>query len=176
MILLNNLLKYKDYDTKNHHMRNVSKNYGKYCFVSCWTYEKEESIAMWDMYGDRKQGVRLSLPQKMFDASFDINAHNKKPNRIYATKSTPIQPEFFYVDYSRLDDPKIITKDWKIEIGNLGRYKLKDWEFQKECRFRIYASKETKSNEEFWFVPPKRKNLEEMLLRDPSAKNMFHFH
>ena len=30
-------------------------NLGRYCFVSCWSTEEEESISMWDMYGDRKK-------------------------------------------------------------------------------------------------------------------------
>lgn len=75
---LEKYVKILDYDTKDHHLTYVRKNFGKFCFVSCWTYEKEESIAMWDMYGDRKQGVRIALPIEMFDKSFDINKKEEK--------------------------------------------------------------------------------------------------
>ena len=36
-------------------------------FVSSWTSSSEESIPMWDRYGAKMSGVRLSLPKRMFD-------------------------------------------------------------------------------------------------------------
>lgn len=44
---------------------------GKYTYVSCWTEEEEESIPLWNMYAGKEMGVRISLPQDMFqDYSF----------------------------------------------------------------------------------------------------------
>ena len=39
---------------------------GKYCFVSSWTSEKEESIPMWNMYS-KMDGVRIRLPLNPFE-------------------------------------------------------------------------------------------------------------
>ena len=38
-------------------------NFGRFCFVSCWTAMEEESIPMWKMYaGNEMKGVRIKLP------------------------------------------------------------------------------------------------------------------
>lgn len=38
----------------------------KYTYVSCWTEDEEESIPLWNMYAGKEMGVRISLPQDMF--------------------------------------------------------------------------------------------------------------
>jgi hypothetical protein len=43
-------------------------NLGRYTFVSCWTYEGEESIPLWKMYaGKEMNGIRVSLEHDMFN-------------------------------------------------------------------------------------------------------------
>lgn len=37
------------------------KNIGKFCFISSWTAETEESIPMWNMYATLNAGVRIRL-------------------------------------------------------------------------------------------------------------------
>lgn len=39
----------------------------KYFFVSCWTYDHEESIPQWNMYTEKMAGVRITLPQNFFN-------------------------------------------------------------------------------------------------------------
>lgn len=167
---LEQFVKICDYDSRDHHLTYVRKNYGKFCFVSCWTYEKQESIAMWDMYGDRKCGVRIALPQNMFDSSYDINEINNKSKKLFETYSKSVYPQFFNVDYNRLDDPQLVIDDWKIELGNLGKFKKKEWGFQCECRFRLYASKDRKSDKEYWFIPQEGKSMDAIVLQNPSSK------
>lgn len=36
--------------------------FGKYVYVSCWTDEAAESIAMWQLYTPNMHGVRIQLP------------------------------------------------------------------------------------------------------------------
>ncbi len=36
--------------------------FGKYVYVSCWTDEAQESIAMWQLYTPNMHGVRIQLP------------------------------------------------------------------------------------------------------------------
>ena len=173
---LEKFIKIRNYDSSDHHLTYIRKNYGKFCFVSCWTYEKEESIAMWDMYGDRKKGVRIAMPLGMFDKNYNINSASGKNRSILSKKTIQaVQPEFIKVEYNRLDDPKITTDDWKVQIGNLGKYKMKDWEFQKECRFRLYAAKTKDEKNECWFIPPKGKSMDEMILKNPSTKEYIDF-
>ena len=37
------------------------RNLGQFCFVSCWTDERNESIPMWKMYGNLESGVRIRM-------------------------------------------------------------------------------------------------------------------
>lgn len=36
--------------------------FGKYVYVSCWTDDAKESIAMWQMYTQNMHGIRIQLP------------------------------------------------------------------------------------------------------------------
>lgn len=49
------------------------QQYTKYCFVSSWTDEKDESIPMWKMYSEKMDGVRIRLPSNLFP-NYDITA------------------------------------------------------------------------------------------------------
>lgn len=46
--------------------------FGKYVYVSCWTDEAEESIAMWQMYTPNMHGIRIQLP------AFPFKKHDYK--------------------------------------------------------------------------------------------------
>lgn len=158
-----------DYDPKDRHLSYVRKNFGMYCFISCWTLNSDESISMWDMYGDRKQGVRIGLPKEMFDKDYNINQESKVVKPLFDLDPERTVPEYVEVDYNRIDDPKLITENWKIEIKNLGKYKTKDWEFQKECRFRLYSVRQGKKD--FVFSPSSKVDIEKMILENPSTKD-----
>ena len=41
-------------------------NFGKYVYVSCWTDDSEESIALWNLYTPKMHGVRIGLPRFPF--------------------------------------------------------------------------------------------------------------
>jgi hypothetical protein len=40
---------------------------GKFFFVSCWTYDHEESLPQWNMYTKDMAGVRITMPRKLFN-------------------------------------------------------------------------------------------------------------
>ncbi|PWJ70834.1 Protein of unknown function (DUF2971) [Ruminococcaceae bacterium R-25] len=119
----------------------ITNNVGDFCFVSCWSKNKNESIAMWDMYGDRKKGVRIGLPADMLDPNYIINDNKKMCQHRLFECEEPIKkpPELIKISYNRTSDPVIIDKDLNLDLDSLGRYKIKDWEFQEEYRFRIFA-------------------------------------
>jgi hypothetical protein len=114
---------------------------GGYCFVSCWTYESEESIPMWDMYADSRQGVRIEMPIEMFDISFNINKNDRSLTPLFEVDNECVLPELIDVDYGRTNDPCLTISFFDFDLDNLGKYKLSDWKFQKECRFRIFGSR-----------------------------------
>jgi len=39
----------------------------QFFFVSCWTYDDNESIPQWNMYTKNMDGVRISLPRELFN-------------------------------------------------------------------------------------------------------------
>lgn len=124
-------------------------NLGEYCLVSCWTKDKEESISMWDMYGDRKKGVRIGLPVNMFDLNYNINdsKDKRKKKPLFEIHQKNIMPEKVEVVYDRDDDPNFLDKNtWKTNISVLGKYKISDWKFQKEFRFRLFACNKNENN------------------------------
>lgn len=44
--------------------------FGKYVYVSCWTDQSKESIAMWQMYTPNMHGVRICMPAFPFQKHF----------------------------------------------------------------------------------------------------------
>jgi hypothetical protein len=66
---------------------------GKFCFVSCWTAEKEESIPMWKMYSNDLKGVRLKLPafvlKKYTGEEYTVSYHD-------GGKTTKSPPKKYY--------------------------------------------------------------------------------
>lgn len=128
------------------------KDYGKYCFVSCWTMFEEEIISMWDMYGDRKQGVRIGMPKDMFDKTYNINARPHKTIQLFKTEDIHTLPQPIEVNYNRTDDPELLSSDLRIVIDNLGKYKSNGWEFQKELRFRLYGGRFEEDPQDYYYI------------------------
>ena len=44
----------------------LPSQFGTYVYVSCWTHNVEENIALWKMYTNNMKGVRITLPVNMF--------------------------------------------------------------------------------------------------------------
>ena len=134
----------------NNRIEHIRKNYGEYCLVSCWTENPEESIPMWDMYGDRKCGVRIGLPfkdnvEELFEpipvSTSDINTKQRK-----IVKPRLIYPQYVEIVYNRFideDSDSIIEENDSdnrdIWFEELGKYKIRDWSFQNEKGFVYFA-------------------------------------
>lgn len=143
-------------------------NFGKYFFVSCWTYSDEESIPRWHMYTNEMTGVRISIIKDLFKREPLIpypkwrlmqNGEILSPipfERIF-TNDYLILPAFLqesnfcrYVTYKN-DLEKIFENavnfhisqngEAKLKINNLfdlASYKKTEWSFQKEIRFILF--------------------------------------
>lgn len=49
------------------------RSYGKYVFVSSWTFDHKENIALWKMYTDMSSGIRIKLRNNPFEYTKIIN-------------------------------------------------------------------------------------------------------
>lgn len=65
--------------------------FGKYVYVSCWTAEASESVAMWQMYTPNMHGVRIQLPV------FPFKTHHYKAGELHFTEDTTS-----YIDLQKL--------------------------------------------------------------------------
>ena len=143
---------------------------GKICYVSCWTDDENESIPMWSMYTPNMQGVRIKLKKYPFvkyhfkqgeyhlAADADTYIDYKK---LYDDNKVTIagEPDLVKVEYTNDDkliypSIKSITRELKLlgdgkvketvstnySLKNIGKYKRKNWEFQKEYRYIINMS------------------------------------
>lgn len=138
----------------------------KSIFVSSWTEDNEENIPLWKMYASITNGIRITMPQDMFQkhliSPFAENNHGMtidmyspftKEETFYNGKYLIINSFVnsdanFYknVEYINnfADKYKSLIQESEngVTIGciwDLGRYKSKKWEFQKEVRFTIYT-------------------------------------
>lgn len=127
---------------------------GQYAFVSCWTKEKKENLALWNMYTKYK-GIRIGLDEDMF-ITYPINPNIKsffnsyiKFENDYFISSINNEAKLIDVNYvtSPEDYIKDIVKEENDMLGirteNIGIYKRKEWDCQKESRFRLIIFPET---------------------------------
>lgn len=121
---------------------------GQYSFVSCWTKEESENIALWNMYTNYK-GVRIGLDEDMF-ITYAINNKFKsffnfmsKFEDDYFVSAISNEAKLYDIQY--VQSPETYIKDLihqegdmvNINTNNIGIYKRKEWDCQKESRFRL---------------------------------------
>lgn len=124
---------------------------GMYSFVSCWTKDAMENLSLWKMYTGYK-GVRIGIDEDMF-ITYRVNDQfrsffpgvgditkeylvfsNMNEARLYDVEYVP-NPEEEIKRISELhDDGRTYIET---HIGRIGFYKRKEWEFQKESRFKV---------------------------------------
>ncbi|MPM90841.1 hypothetical protein SDC9_137963 [bioreactor metagenome] len=138
-------------------------NMSKYVFVSCWTKSDEESISLWKMYANGKEGVRISFHDDFFveyeiKSSPGVDIEDGKTesllplseilNNNYIFMPPPLKRSTHYfrqIEY--IDDVSSKCKEIiefnntgiNMRIGEMARYKNKRWSFQDEYRFVLTA-------------------------------------
>ena len=145
----------KNVDDKVEGVTNDIGNLKKYFFASCWTSDSTESIPLWNMYGAGMAGIRIELPENPFVIhQFDSTTTNlviNKNDYLYIPDEYVINDDFIllpklsllepivYTDDESLLKPNVIKakteKSTHMELGKIGKYKSKYWEFQKEVRY-----------------------------------------
>lgn len=151
-IRFNRLDKVDDYEEACYGSGSTNIKLGQYQFVSCWTKDAQENISLWKMYTNHK-GVRIGMDEDMF-VTYAINDHFKSYFEKFLNFEenylvTPISNEAKLYDIIYVDDPQAKIKDLvknedhksiSINTRDAGLYKRKEWEFQKESRFKISVS------------------------------------
>lgn len=138
-------------------------SFGKYTFVSCWTKDEDENIALWKMYTPNGRGVRIEIDEDMFLKTSEKISQLKIGQLEFINGPSPIlsiaqmiNEDFFimpfcnsdsffqnviYCDNPRGEVANIISDKLgkrNIDFNKIGIYKHKKWEFQKEYRFVLH--------------------------------------
>ena len=137
-----------------------SEYLGKYCFVSSWTDQADESIPFWGLYTHQMSGVRIKMKKCPFNKNTaSLPYYNDgKPFETYFPQSLidrndiylyPTLPFLRKIEYTKNDDfiyPSPITylkrnADGSYNIqgcfNDINRYKRDSWLFQSEWRYSM---------------------------------------
>ncbi len=164
-LMFNNLTKCDDLDEAD--SKDLGR-IGKYVFVSSWTRESEESIPMWSQYSGQMSGVRIGMREYPFVLREDNEGGNSAPfytylnnaqyyieNKMRFTEKQPILIDVEYVEDDEKIYPKVLFEGREGDIERyakgepsslsfsfdlIGKYKRTCWEFQHECRYRVFGS------------------------------------
>ena len=128
--------------------KGLNLNLSKFVYVSCWTKNAEENLALWNMYTNNR-GVRIAFNDNPFVCyqntpnfySFCESLVTIGEDYIMSALNNEAKPhEIIYVD-SPKDKIKDLIKEGNrfihMNTRDLGLYKDSHWRFQNECRFRI---------------------------------------
>lgn len=135
--------------------------FGRYTYISSWTAESEESIPLWNLYTPNMSGVRIRMKRSIFDTEIKKKDEVIQQEDIEYSKGLldlqnqnnimfmPYKAELIDVTYTNdksLLNPQISTimengdnSSFSIRRVDIGRFKRKAWEFQKELRYRIHS-------------------------------------
>lgn len=167
-IISNRAIRFSRFDTLDDQSEEKAfktLNLAQFLFASSWTVESNETIPMWDRYGDRGTGVRISLPKNMFrwrpiqipnsmhpignhsfesPLTFDqIFGENHFVNTMFLNREHFERPVIYEEDIERIKNEAINIKshtDGTTEIkihepAKIASVKKPIWKFQKEFRF-----------------------------------------
>lgn len=168
LILKNRTIRFKRLDKMDDieeaALSNAGVHLGGFMFVSCWTFNENESIPLWRMYTPTTKGVKISLDKDMFkkhivtkedSEKYHIQTNGESFSSIipaakmftsqYTILNTFWNEDFFYKKIEYTEDINQIygsliqnnPNGASFNFNNVGRFKHKHWEFQDECRFRL---------------------------------------
>lgn len=122
---------------------------GMYTFVSCWTKNSTENLALWNMY-TRYKGIRIGIDEMPF-TTYKVNDNftSLLPNVMnfgtdYFMTSFNNEAKLYDVEYvNNLQDEikKLIKPTGNggiiVDTTRIGIFKRKEWAMQEESRFKI---------------------------------------
>lgn len=121
------------------------KSLAPHIFISCWTSNTEENLALWNMYTPQMRGVRIELLLPIFK-SYQIGEFKNRlvpenecideENNLFIVPGENEPDEIEYTDDNYKLKPKIET-NIGLRINELGHFKRKIWSIEKEFRYRL---------------------------------------
>lgn len=128
-------------------------------FVSCWTEQATELIAMWKLYTPEMQGVRLRFPSNLFSGrkypqiveeggaiqffNGPVDILRKAPAPGITIHSLAGPNKVYYTDSEEHLIPTCINEHegfTQVILHDLGKAKNPYWFFEEEWRFMLYAT------------------------------------
>ena len=120
-------------------------------YISCWTDKEEESIPMWREYASVDKGVKIKMKKYPFKR-YPIQEGSMKEKLLmpsskfkelpYSLVNLMTENNFLkkvvYTDDEKILFPKVklLTEEYvKIDLGEIGKYKSKEWSYQNEWRY-----------------------------------------
>ena len=150
MILKNKSIKFNRLDFVNDPLDGFSSDFlnsRKLVYVACFTARQDDSLPMWSLYTPNMNGVRIAFPTNLFG---EINSHR------FGMDIRPCKQKILNQESTFIAGPeKVIYKSTVDEIDHrlvkdlghakqfntfeIGKYKIDDWKFEEEYRFKIFS-------------------------------------
>jgi hypothetical protein len=168
LILKNKTLRFNSLVNVDDQEEATTFDYGSFqehIFVSCWTEDKEENIALWNMYAKNMHGIRIGIDPKnikfipkekimvpLYHIVANVKPENEKSAFIIWYQNRGIWDNKIKVKYDLEKKYDFVIHKSEIEIHynfeDLACRKRKEWSFQKEVRFVLFGTSiENKKNE-----------------------------
>ena len=162
LILSSKKIKFNRLDKVNDTTEAMPSDYhtmAKYYFVSCWTENEEENLAMWNMYTPQMRGVRIELSLPIFNSYASDVMNNllipedkliDEKRKVFSNggKNEPIK--IVYTNQTVKLNPEIRINPNGINTDLLCRHKREIWKMEEEYRYIInfvpFNSKVNSSN------------------------------
>lgn len=156
-IKFNRLDQVDDLNEKEFSSGLIGTKLGLYTFAACFSKNSKESIPMWNMYAKWNSGVRIGIIKDMFnnykhylDGVFVkgqletiIADKSEILGKDYIVVPIPLSQmyvEVIYTDNARKLISEAIPSDGDlIKFPEIGKYKITEWSFQDEVKFRIHV-------------------------------------
>ena len=150
LILKNRTMKFNRLDLVNDPLDGFSSDFSdakKTVFVCCFTARKDDSLPMWSMYTRDMRGVRIGFSSDLFGQvqthRFEMDLRHRKIDSLNEEQSMLAGPD--KVEYLPTTDEinSHIIKDLghakSFDTFKIGKYKLIDWQFEQEYRFKLFS-------------------------------------
>ncbi len=115
-----------------------------YIFISCWTENNEENLALWNMYTPNMKGVRIEIETPIFEShNIDSNKNLLFSENEYLNESKGYiilggQNEPYKIEYTNDNSllKPLIRNDIGLHLASLAKYKRTIWKIEQEYRYR----------------------------------------
>lgn len=148
LILSSKSIRFGRLDKVNDPMEGQSSDFHSlaiFIFVSCWTNNDEENLALWNMYTPQMRGVRIELTLPIFNSYNLAEVENQlckreefvnETDKIFILGGRNIPYPIEYTEDEEKLAPKIKT-DIGLHVDQLARYKKQIWSLEQEYRYKL---------------------------------------